>query len=431
MNWKFWKRNKVSNTAGPDENAVKHSVSFIVVRVDGDGNQIDFKITSDTDLDDALQKSVWAFAAMQRNTQAVCSVAPVIEQVNKTTGRYEPLPFGKGPRALRRLIQTPAGTARLPLMSWSDWLEVVFYQLYIFGRSYLDVRAGSMVPLLSPLNVEPVRNDQGILVSWMYGSVEYRPEELIQLHVSGADGYYSNTSPFEAATGAIVSDSTAAERARYNLVNRVAPGLIFKIPDAYMDDTSREETAKWLVTQYQASSQSGMPMVLTQESEVVAPPDYKAMTEELFGAAKMARDSILAVFGTPPPVLGIYDQATLSNFEKSYKIWWEAILLPQLGHLLNQLNVQYIQPQFGSDIRVAYGLENTEIGIIRESARADLAKKYFDLGYPANIAAAEAGLNLPYHAELDLANAKWVTAGRTDMVIGDGQSGSNSEEESS
>ena len=403
MSW--FKRKKT--TAADTQNMVTKAINVVVVRVTSSGDMIDFKIGDDTELQDALSKSVWAFAAIQRNVQALCGVTP---EIQRYSGRWV---TDGGNSDLRKLITYPAGRSRLPVRSWADWLEIVLLQLYVFGRTYLDTRAGVLTPLKKPRSVEPQWDKSGNLTGWKYGRTKYAPEDLVELHVAGADSYFGGLSPYEAATQAIVTEATAAERARYNLENRVAPGLIFRIPESWLEDDRREEMTKWLVEQYQTASSTGTPMVLSSDSDVTAPPDYKAMTEELFGSAKNSRESIFAVFGTPPPVLGIYDQATLSNFEKSYKIWWEAILLPMYSHIMNQLNVQYIHPRFGDDVRLWYGLENTEIGIIRQSARADLAKKYVDIGYPGNIAAREAGLTMPQVPDLDVANVPWVTAGRT------------------
>src|SRR5690625_2303548 len=48
---------------------------------------------------------------------------------------------------------------------------------------------------------------------------------------------------------------------------------------------------------------------------------------------KLNREDLCVLFRVPPPMIGIYEDATLSNIEEAHKIFWRTRVIPFLGSL--------------------------------------------------------------------------------------------------
>ena len=198
------------------------------------------------------------------------------------------------------------------------------------------------------------------------------------------------------------------------MANRAAPGIVIRIPGTYLRSAQRAEVLEYLYENYTEASKTGKPLVVGDDMEISAASGYKEQTQELFDADKMSRESIFAVFRTPPMILGIYDKAPIQQYKTAILGWWQTALFPVLAGVLDQLNAQWVWPRFGRQVRLWYSLTGSQIRLELMRERIDVAQGLTKLGYPANMAAAAAGLAMPYVPELDVPIVQWVIAGRAE-----------------
>jgi hypothetical protein len=181
-----------------------------------------------------------------------------------------------------------------------------------------------------------------------------------------------------------------------------------------MGATSTQEQAilNKLADDYTDAADTGKPLVIGNGSKISTAPTSEEL--QVYDARRFSRDEILAVMGTPPPMIGDYENATLQNFDKAFQSWWMNVLFPMNHDYYGALNSQAIWPVYGTNTRLWYDVSRTDIGVMLMNKKLDVAKKILDLGHTANTAAAEVGLDLEFVAELETYNRDLAAAGRLD-----------------
>lgn len=120
----------------------------------------------------------------------------------------------------------------------------------------------------------------------------------------------------------------------------------------------------------------------------------------------------MAVLGTPPPVLGLYDNATLNNFAQAFKLWWMITLFPLLQAIYEAINTQLVYPVYGPDYRLWYDDAGSEIALLLLKERVETAAGLVAIGVPPNLAMRRASIDIEEVAELDVPLMNLQLAGR-------------------
>jgi hypothetical protein len=74
---------------------------------------------------------------------------------------------------------------------------------------------------------------------------------------------------------------------------------------------------------------------------------------------RFTRSEICSIFQVPPPMVSIYDQATLSNIETARRIFWLDTVIPYLEDIKDCLNLS-LTKDFGEDIILDFDVSNVE-----------------------------------------------------------------------
>ncbi len=364
-------------------------------------------------MEQILTASSWAFSCIAANTEAMAQLEPTVQRAGVgSEAQWVDMP--KASPKLAKIIQTPMGSGATVPWSWRDWIRHVVMQLYVYGVAYVDTRSDRLYLLKNPQAVVPETNDAGWPTIYKYGQETYLPGDLIEIRFPKVGAYHGGMSPMEAAWSMVSVGSQAKTRLEWHLTNRASPGIILRIPGTYLRSSQRDEILGYLTDNYTAASKTGTPLVVGDDIDVKEGigDSYKAQTEELFNADRMSRESIFAVFRTPPMILGVYDKAPIQQYKTAILSWWQTALFPVLAGVLDQINVQWVWPRYGRNVKIWYSLTGSQIGLQLMAERISVAQGLVNLGYPANIAAASAGLTMPHVSELDTPNVPWVLAGR-------------------
>ena len=373
-------------------------------------------------LDEAIAASTWYYACTVANARAASDLPPIV-QVKDASGDWE----RDREHPLNDLLAVPFNnTPRWPRWSWKQLAQTIFMQLPATGNAFLkpaimtdtptEQRVTALFPLMSPSTVEGIVNRaDGLLDGWDLhdGSPRLAVNDLVNIMTPTAGSLWDGIAPMAVATEAIETDAIAGSRQRWNMENRVSHGVIISIEDEWgFGATSTQETKilDKLAEQYTASADDGKPIILGKGAKISAPPTSEEL--QVFDTRNFSKKEILAVCQTPPPMIGDYENATLQNFDKAFVAWWMNVLFPLNHDLYGSLNSQAIWPVYGTGTRLWYDTSRTDIGVMLQSAKLEVAKKILALGHTANTAASEVGLDLPWFKELEVFNRDLQTAGR-------------------
>jgi phage portal protein BeeE len=395
----------------------KSSSEFIVLPPTGDWlPSLGFQSNN---IDEAYAASTWAYSCMTANARSA-SRLPAIPQTRDPDGTWKRAPAHE----LNRLLSVPfAGAPRWPAWDWAQLTQTGILQRYVCGNNYLKPavdaqRLLALFPLMKPKSVKAIENtSDGLLDGWDLGAGRGKLplNQLCNIMAPTAGSLWQGVSPLGVSEEAVTVDSSASARQRAATENRADPGLILVVDDVWGEGlTTEQETAALLKlkTRYTSAADAGTPLIFSKGTEIHAPPNMSPVDLAIYDARKFSREEILAVFMTPPPMIGIYDQATLNNFSEAFRIWWLNVLFPLLEETYRAINSQVIWPLYGTDTRLWYDPAHSDIGVLLQSAKLEVAKKIRDLGYTANDATTAAGLDMEYVKELQIYNTDLTRAGR-------------------
>ncbi len=188
--------------------------------------------------------------------------------------------------------------------------------------------------------------------------------------------------------------------------------MILKVKGVFgMTTEQRTDIEEMLSTNFGTAATSGKPLIVgdTVTVEQFPVPQVGDLPEH----RQIARDETLAVFGVPPPIAGVMDNATLQNASVALRLYWMQALRPRIGRILDAINTQAVEPVYGRDTRIWFELADNELGLAILQQRAEVAKVlHRDLDYSTNDSAERVGLNMPKPPELDEVNSQARIAGR-------------------
>lgn len=370
-------------------------------------------------LDQALAASTWGYSCMVANAQAAARL-PAIPQTRDPDGTWKRAPGHE----LNRLVDVPfAGHPRWPAWGWKQLTQVGILQRYVCGNNYLHptIDAGrvlALFPDMKPKSVKAIENPtDGLFDGWDLGVGRGRVplNQLCNIMAPTAGSLWRGVSPLGVVEEAVIVDAVASARQRAASENRADLGLILEVDDVWGEGvTTEQETAALLKikTRYTACIDSGTPFIISKGTNIHAPPSMSPVDLAIYDARRFSREEILAVMRTPPPMIGIYDNATLQNFAEAFRIWWMSVLFPLLEDTYDAINSQVIWPLYGTKVRLWYDPAHSDIGVMQKLAQYELAQKVKDVGYTANDATTEAGLDMAFVPELQQYNTDLTRAGR-------------------
>lgn len=88
---------------------------------------------------------------------------------------------------------------------------------------------------------------------------------------------------------------------------------------------------------------------------------------DFVASRKFTREEILQGMRVPPPMAGVYDDATLANIETSRKIFWLDRMIPMLTGIASVIN-QMLVPDFGESLEdIWVGFDTTSVDALQEN----------------------------------------------------------------
>lgn len=326
---------------------------------------------------DGLERSVWVYACIKMRSQNIASVPFVVKRWTGSEWEQD------DQHPANRILDRPN-----PAYSFSEMIQRAIMMLDSSGDSFWSIVRAADDPRQMPYEVWPLIPDRmtvkpgedAMVSQYKYEKSgyhrEFRAYEILHLKYTHPGDLYYGLSPLVAAGRAVDIDEEAERWQKNSLENMAVPPFYIEAQD--LNQQQYEQMKEWVRDQT-GPDNARKPMILANGR--MATVAFSATDLDFIQNRKITREEICAAYSVPPPLVGIYENATLSNIETARQILWREGLIPVLDEITAQINRQ-LAPAFGGDVKFAYDLTNVEALRENMTERLDDAQALWRLGVP-------------------------------------------------
>lgn len=325
---------------------------------------------------EGLKVCTAVYTCVTKRAQAVSSV-PWMVQRKQSDGSWEPIEH-----PIADLLEKPN-----PDMSRADAFELAqmnadlagewhITKTRVAGRTSQEVGALWVLPVRS---LEPrVSRLEGITgfkrVHDPRGLPDLAREDVIYGLFRDPENIYRGLSPLKAGARAVDTDVKAAVANLAIMLQAVRPTGVLSVLGK-LTDPNREHLEAQLNKNHVGAANLGK-MLIVGGGEAKFTP-FSLSVEELMslGVRRMSMREVFAIYGTPPPIAGWYEDATYNNIKTALEIFWLLTIIPLLEKHAGVLN-RDLMPEWGQgDLRIMYDVSNVKAlsTITPENVRSALA----------------------------------------------------------
>lgn len=331
---------------------------------------------------DGFKASVWVYACVYRLMKDAASVPWIAEE--KKGKEWEP----NEDHPLTLLMEDPN-----PFMSRQDLIERLTSHVYLGGNGlWWHIMAGrpkTVVELwpIHPGGVTPVPSQTKFISRYEYDKdgvkKDFLPEDVTHFMFTDPNKPYWGMSPLQAAARTVDTDVEAVRWNKLVLQNRAVADVAFSFPQPLTRE-QWEQARETVREQYQGADNARTPWVLGSGAK---PEKLSFSPVELdwLESRKDARREICAAFNVHPPIVGIYEDATLANIATARKLHWEDTIIPLLEDYKMGLNRSLV-PKFGRRDRLRLVYDTTEVKALQRNfdELVQIGERLFKMGVPLN-----------------------------------------------
>lgn len=302
-----------------------------------------------------MGRSKWSYAQIYERQPAVRTVVRFGARNIAQLGLHAFHRDGEDRQRLRS--DTPLGRfVRRPnphLTMWS-WLFGVEADLMIFDLHIsVKVRVGDDLHLF-PVPVEFV---EPVGKSWMRpdgyriggrNGREFTLEELFVVHGFHPSNRWNGCPPMEALRRVLAGDDSAEEfRSNYWERGAQITGVIERPTEAPSWSSGAKDrfTSMWQ-SRYSGGGAAVGGTPLLEDGMTYKPVGGNAKDAQYVESRKLTREEVAAVYGYPPPLVGIMDNANYSNVKEYRAALYQDVLGSDIQQLEQELLLQVV-PDFG------------------------------------------------------------------------------------
>ena len=341
-------------------------------------------VQSDWDFENAIkhgyQRSATVYSCINLIAKSAASVQWKTYKRNRDGTWQEVLDH-----PLTLLIENPN-----PFMSQKDFIERMTHSLYLGGNGiFSKVRgtANAVVELwyLSQSNIKPVPDQRRFISHYEYNADGIKRnievKDIIHNQFINPNDLFWGIAPIKAAAEIIDTDNEAIKWNRYSMQQRAISDGAF-ILDQHLNHDQWKE-ARQQITDQHTGAENGRAFWVLGAGAKWQPMSMSPAEMDFIESRKLNREEICSIFGVPPVMIGLYENATLANIETGRKIFWLDTILPYLTDVRNCLN-STLAAEYGTDIKLDF--DTSTIDAIQENIadKINNAKSLFSMGVPFN-----------------------------------------------
>jgi HK97 family phage portal protein len=190
-------------------------------------------------------------------------------------------------------------------------------------------------------------------------------------------------SPLKAAARTVDTDVEAVRWNKVALQNRAVGDGVFTFPNPLTRE-QWERAREQVRQQYEGVDNARRPWVLGSGAS------YNRMSltpveMDWLASRKDMRVEICAALNVHPPIVGIYDDATLANIATARRMHWEDTIIPILEDLEGCLN-RTLVPHFGPRDRLRLVFDTSQVRALQRNLKelVETGEKMQKMGVPLN-----------------------------------------------
>jgi hypothetical protein len=138
---------------------------------------------------------------------------------------------------------------------------------------------------------------------------------------------------------------------------------------------------------------------------------------DFISSRKFSREEICSVYGVPPPLVGILDNATLANIYTARRIFWVDKIIPRLNKLMQTLNNSLVG-EFDNKTFLRYDISHIDVILDHLLKQIEGTNKLWSMGTPLNQASDFMGTGLPEVEGGDISYVNTPLAGTAGRPMG-------------
>ena len=289
-----------------------------------------------------------------------------------------------------------------PWMDWQTIFELGTAHLYLGGNNLLTkVRANPNGPVLElgilpPDKVQAIAGRENLVERYEFergdGKITIKPKDMIHIKFPDPSNFVWGISPLQAGSRIVDTDVQAVNWNKVSLQNMNVPtGLI-----SFKDKISKDQwqAARTELQERNESNDDHRQIMIMGADATFKEMSRNAVEMDFNVGRKMTREEICAIFQVPPPVVGIYDKATLANIKEAREIFWVDTMIPYLTGYVGALNFS-LTPEFGNDLRIIIDISQVQALAAIFSTKIKDAKELWSMGVPFNIINQKLDLGFP------------------------------------
>lgn len=324
---------------------------------------------------------VWVYACTYRIANSAAGVPLRLYQI----GGKERQEITKHP--LLDILRKPN-----PFMGRYDLMEWTFASMELTGTSYLllDERGlltgqpGSIY-VLNPANMRVVKDKKEYIKGYKYtvgaNYIEFDKDAVIvSRDFNPMDDFYGLGSVAPVSTP-IESDTASNTYNRNFFKNSARPDGVLETEKALGQAQYKRLIEQW--RQKYGSEQHAHMTVLLEKGLKYKPISTTQKDMDFVELKKITREEILAAFGVPPAMVGIFEYANYANSREQRRIFWEDTMLPKLDKYVDRLNRDLV-PRYGDDIELGYEVKDIKPLQADQEQLSATSQRYFSMGIPMN-----------------------------------------------
>lgn len=278
---------------------------------------------------------------------------------------------------------------------WYEMCQYITINLEINGEIFLvldDMQSISDVPAaIYPVLATSLQQKDGVwILQTQDGKVRLAPWQVARIYYADPADYTQCLSPITAARTGIRQDYKASLYNEAFFENGAFPGAILKYERHLNDEEFQRVKREWKDRHGGIGKSFGVGILEGNvEFEPISIPHKDA---EFLEQRKYNRDEILAIFGVPKAVLGVYEDVNYATLLGAKRMFWQETLLPKMRLIAGSISSKILtahQLEFRFDVSSISDLQDTF------SEKIEWATSLSELGYPANMINERLQLGMP------------------------------------
>lgn len=342
-----------------------------------------------------LDASTWAFACMMLKADSGASVYWRADVWDVQTNKWIPEPNG----ALQALLDAPND-----FMTTRQLVTRMILHLELSGNALLTKIRGGNGKVLElwpqdPRYVKVKLSKSDWITGYLLTSPGVSPipvdsKDTVHFQYVDPSCAYWGRSPMKVLIDTLDTDNKAREWNKIAMDNRAVTDGVFTAANP-LTQKQYDETKSQIREQHQGSKNAREPWLLSNGA-TWAPMALSPVEMDFINSRHFTREEICAVYRVPPPMIGIYDRATLNNVYTGRQTFWEDTMAPLCGSIAEQLTLELAGDFAGDGKRRRVWADTTDVPALQNAyaSRLGLAERVIALGWPVDVAAERFELGL-------------------------------------